>query len=184
MIHYWLARNLTIQRTGESFQVQGITFTTHRSPSLTWAIKSQGRVSLGFFLTANMWFVQQPSNSQHPTGRPVSIDLGYHIWGVSADATGWGIKSAQTSDASQVFLSYQVSEQVIEAWNFHSTSMLKNSVKPVNKLRKSLIHCSQSNVREKNSETLKCRECCGIGVMELDGASMPSWAEHPHLMTV
>ena len=152
MIHYWLARNSIIRRTGERFQVQGITFTTHHSPVLTWAIKSQGRVSLGFFLTPNMRFVQQPSNSQHPTGCPVSIDLGCHICGVSADSTGWGIETAQTSDASQVFLSYQISEQVIEAWNFHSTSMLKNSVKPVNKLRKTLIHCSQSNVQEKTQK--------------------------------
>ena len=92
LMHYWLARNSTTQRTGESFQVQGITFTTHRSPILTWAIKSQGRVSLGFFLTPNMWFFQLPSNSQHRTGHPVSINLGYHICGVSANATSWGME--------------------------------------------------------------------------------------------
>ena len=97
MIHYWLARSSTMQRTGESFQVQGLAFTTHRSPRLTLAIKSQGRVSLGFFLTPNMWVFQLPSNSQHPTGHPVSIDLRHHIYGVSANATSWGIKTAQIS---------------------------------------------------------------------------------------
>ena len=76
-----------MQRTGESFQVQGLAFTTHRSPRLTLAIKSQGRVSLGFFLTPNMWVFQLPSNSQHPTGHPVSIDPRHHIYGVSANAT-------------------------------------------------------------------------------------------------
>ena len=29
LIHYILARNSTIQRTGENFQVQGLTITTH-----------------------------------------------------------------------------------------------------------------------------------------------------------
>ena len=46
--------------------------------------------------------------------------------------------------------------------------MLKSSIKPVNKLRKTLIHCSQSNVQEKNSETVKWRrslgrECSRVG---------------------
>ena len=54
--------------------------------------------------------------------------------------------------ASRVFSSYHVSEQVTETRNFHSTSMLKNSVKPVNKLRKTLIHCSQSNIQEKTQK--------------------------------
>ena len=75
MILYWLARNATIQRTGESFEVQGLTFTTHLSPSFTWASNHRGGWVWGF--------------SWHQicgTCRPVSIDLGYHICGVSADA--------------------------------------------------------------------------------------------------
>ena len=63
LMHDWLARNSKIQRTGESFQVQGLTLSTHLSPSLTWALKSQERVSLGFFLALNTWFFPQPSNS-------------------------------------------------------------------------------------------------------------------------
>ena len=42
-----------------SFWVQCPTFTTHSSPSLTWALKSQRTVSLGFFLTPNMLFLHQ-----------------------------------------------------------------------------------------------------------------------------
>ena len=112
LMHYWLARNSTIQRTGESFQVQGLTLTTHLSPSLTWALKSQERVSLGFFLALNTWFLHQPSNSQHPAGRPLSTDFWYHICGVWANVTGWGIKNALTSDASHVFSSCHASDQV------------------------------------------------------------------------
>ena len=81
----------------ESFQVQGLTFLTCLSSSLTWAITSQWWVTVGFFLTPNTWFFQQPSNSQHPTGHPLSIGLRHHIYGVSANATSWGIKTAQIS---------------------------------------------------------------------------------------
>ena len=68
LMHYWLARNSTIQSTGDSFQVHALTFTTHVSPSLTWDHKSKESVSLGFVLMPNTWFCPQPSNSQHPTG--------------------------------------------------------------------------------------------------------------------
>ena len=53
------AGNSKIQMTGKSFWVQCPTFTTHSSPSLTWALKSQRTVSLGFFLTPNMLFLHQ-----------------------------------------------------------------------------------------------------------------------------
>ena len=137
---------------GERFQVQGLTFTTHLSPSLNRALTSQGRVSLGesIFLTKNMWFFHQPSNSQHPTGLPLSIDFWYHICGVRAEGIGWGIKTALTSDASLVFLSYHVSDHVTETWNFHdSTSMLKNSIEPATKFRKLLITVLRLTYRKK-----------------------------------
>ena len=120
MIQYWLARNLTIQRTGESFQVQGITFTTHRSPSLTWAIKSQGRVSLGFFLTPNMWFFHN-----HPfltPNRPPSVHWPWipYLW-----SWCWCHKlryrDCPDFSASHVFSSYQLSEQVTETLNLISS---------------------------------------------------------------
>ena len=151
LIHYWLARNSTTQRTGESFQVQDFTFTTHHSPSLTWAIKSQGRVSLGFFLTPNMWFFHN-----HPfltPNRPPSVHWPWipYLW-----SWCWCHKlryrDCPDFSASHVFSSYQLSEQVTETLNFLSTSMLRNPIKPVNKLRKTLNHCSQSNVQEKTQK--------------------------------
>ena len=147
LMHDWLARNSTIQRTGESFQVQGLTLTTHLSPSLTWALKSQEKVSLGIFLALNTWFLHQPPIFQHPAGCPLSTDFWYRICGVRANATGWGIKNAMTSEASHVFLSYHASEQVTETQNFpDSTSMLKHSMEQETKLRKTLNHCFQINV--------------------------------------
>ena len=38
-----------------------------------------------------------PSSSQHQVGSPQSIDFWYHVCGVSANATGWGIETALTS---------------------------------------------------------------------------------------
>ena len=147
LMHYWLARNSTTQRTGESFQVQGLTLTSHLSPSLTWALKSQERVSLGFLPTPHTWFSPQPSNSQHPTGLPLSTDFWYHISGARANTTCWGIKNALTSEASHVFSSYHASDQVTKTWKFpDSTSMLKHSVEQVTKLRKTLNQSFQINV--------------------------------------
>ena len=155
-IRYILARNSTIQRTGESFQVQGLTITTHLSQDSPEPSHHKGGwvwVSL-FLLTPKAWSFHQPSNSQHPTGHPLSFDFWYCVCGVRAEATGSGIKTALTIDASHVFSSYHVSEQVTENWNFHSTSILKNSIKLVNKLRKTLNPCSESKVQEK-----KIRNC-------------------------
>ena len=185
LMHYRLARNSTIQRTGETFQVQGLTLTTHLSPSLTWALKSQERVSLHLFLTPHTRFFPQPSNSQYPTGLPLSIDFWYRICGVRANATRWGIKNALTSEASHVFLSYHASDQVTETWKLcDSTSMVKNSIKQVTKLRKDLNHCSQINVQKKTQKKWNGGDLQGTGGVELSGASMPSWAEHPHLRTI
>ena len=61
LIHYWLSRNSIKQRTGESFQVQGLTFSIHLSPSLAWALKSQGRVGLGF-----SWHQTHGFSTNHP----------------------------------------------------------------------------------------------------------------------
>ena len=61
LIHYWLSRNSKKQRTGESFQVQGLTFSIHLSPSLAWALKSQGRVGLGF-----SWHQTHGFSTNHP----------------------------------------------------------------------------------------------------------------------
>ena len=153
LIHYWLARSSTIQRTGDSFQVHVLTFTTHVSPSLTWDHKSKESMSLGFVLMPNTWFFPQPSNSQHPTGLSLSLDFWYRICGVRANATGWGIKDALTSEASHVFSSYHASDQVTETRNFpHSTSMLKHSMEQATNLRKTLNHCSQINVQKKTQK--------------------------------
>ena len=102
------------------------------------------------------------THSQHPTGRPVSIELGYHICGVSADATDWGIQTTQTSDPSHVFSSHHVSEQVTETRNFHSTSMLKNSIKPVNKLRKTYSLFSEK-LRNSEMKEILGHGCSGVG---------------------
>ena len=99
VIHYWLARNSKIQRTGEIFQVQGLIFSIHLSPSLAWALKSQERVGLGFSWHQIHGFSTNHGNQQ-PRDRPLSIDFWYHICGVSANATGWGTKTALTSDAA------------------------------------------------------------------------------------
>ena len=151
LIHYCLARNLTILTTGESFQVQGLAFLTHLPSSLTWAITSPSWVTLGFFLTPNTRFFHQPSNSQHPTCQsPLTSDT---ICEVRANATGWCREMALTSDASHALLSYHVSDQVTETLNFHnSTSMLKNSIKPATKLRKTLNHCCQCTLQEKSQK--------------------------------
>ena len=50
----WKYRQL-LRVSGCSVLVSLLTF-----PSLMWALKSQGMVSLGFFLTAKIWFLHQP----------------------------------------------------------------------------------------------------------------------------
>ena len=100
-------------------------------------------------------------------GHPVSIDLGYHICGVSANATGWGIETAQTSDASHVFSSCHVSEQVTETRNFHSISMLRNSIKPGTNSGKLLITVLRVMYRKKLRNTemqgMFWHWCSGVG---------------------
>ena len=118
----------------------------HVSPHIT------GEGESGFFPDMKyMISPPTPSNSQHPTCQsPLTSDT---ICEVRANATGWCREMALTSDASHALLSYHVSDQVTETLNFHnSTSVLKNSIKPATKLRKTLNHCSQSN-----SETVKWR---------------------------
>ena len=114
-----------------------------------------------------MWFFQQQSNSPHPTGRPVSIDLWDHICGVSADATGWGIETSQTSDASHVFLAYHVSGQVTKTWNFHSISMLKTQsyqwTKSGNFLITVLRVTHRKKLRNNEMEEIFRAGCSGVG---------------------
>ena len=116
LIYYWLAWNSKIQKISESFQVLGLTFSTHLSPGLTWGLKSQRRVSLGFFLKKNTWIFHQLSNSQQSRGRWLSVNIWYYICGVSADATGWVMKTVLTSDASHVDSHYHV---LPSDWKWH-----------------------------------------------------------------
>lgn len=77
------ARNSKIQMTGKSFWVQCPTFTTSLSPSPHLSPQiTQRTVSLGFFLTPNMWLhPPTPFSSQHQLGSPHSIDFWYScLW--------------------------------------------------------------------------------------------------------
>ena len=70
----------------------------------------------GFFPEKNTWMFHQLSNSQQSRGRPLSVNIWYHICGVSADATGWVLKTVLTSDASHVDSRYHV---LPSDWKWH-----------------------------------------------------------------
>lgn len=147
-VHYWLARNSKIQETGESFQVLGLTFSTHLSPTY-----SQGRVSLGFFFPDTK-YVLLSANIQCLTAKGQTTVSSHLIPYLCADATGWVIKTALTSDASHVVLRYQASDQQTGSWTFHDPNfMLKHSIEPATKLRRLLTHCPHMMVQDKIRNT-------------------------------
>ena len=142
------ARNSKIQITGKSFWVQCHTFTTHFSPSLTWALKSQRTVSLGLSLTPNMLFLYQHHLVPNTTWAalcpltfdPMSVELvpmpqaeGSRLSWLQMPAT-W---SQVTYDSNQLTKSESF---------YDPTSMHNTSIEPVTKLRKIFTHCSQINI--------------------------------------
>ena len=106
----------------------------HVSPQIT----RQGESGV-FSDCKDMVSAPTPSNSQYLVGAPLSIDFWDHICGVIANATGWGIKSILTSDASHVVQVTHTSDQATKRGSFHGpTSMLNitsnwwlNSGKPI-----------------------------------------------------
>ena len=108
LIHCWFARNLKIQ----SFWVQGPTV-LFTSPQTSPEPPNDRGGGVSFFcwyethgFSTNTIQFQTPSNSQHPVGKPLSIDVSYQICGVSANDIGWVIQTVLTSKASHVILSH------------------------------------------------------------------------------
>ena len=114
-IHYWLARNSKILKTGDSFQTR-VSLSLLTSPQASREASNHREGEPGFFLTPNTWIFHQLSNSQQSRGRWLSVNIWYYICGVSADATGWVMKTVLTSDASHVDSHYHV---LPSDWKWH-----------------------------------------------------------------
>ena len=112
-------RSLKIQINDESFWVQCPTFTTHLpKPHVSPQIIKQGESGV-FPDCKDMVSTPITSNSRYPVGTPLSIDFWYHICGVSANATGWDIKTLLTSQGYLQPGGSHTSDQVIKSGCFH-----------------------------------------------------------------
>ena len=154
LIRYWFARNLRIQITGKSFWETCPTFTTYLSPSFMWALKSQGKVNLVFFLTWNTWFLHkhhpvpntQGVNHSQLTSNTVSVEL-VLIPQVEGSILSWLQISAMCSRVTHAL------DQVTKSGSFHGpTSMLNISIKPATELMKTYTYCPQNNIQEKTQK--------------------------------
>ena len=152
LICYWFARNLRIQITGKSFWEKCPTFTTHLSLSLMWALKSQGRVNLVFFLTWNTWFLHkhhpipntQGVNHSQLTSDTVSVEL-VLIPQVEGSILSWLQMSAMCSRVTRAL------DQVTKSGSFHDpTSMLNNN--RTGQRAQEDSYCSKVNVQDKTQE--------------------------------
>ena len=126
-----------------------------------------------------------PSNSLYPVGAPLSVDFWYHIFGVNAHATGWGIKTLLTSDATHVVRVTHTSDQVTKSGSLHDpTSKLNISIEPATELRKTYTYCPQINILEKTQKQWNGRDMQDKGRVEVWWAFMPQRAQHRLITTI